>query len=170
MSNGTFKLRDSKLLVPAWIAVLFGIITPIGFSTNAMLTKHLISQKVGFDATTLAFSSQFVVNVIVLIAGIIYWSSSAQKTFEPILFWYGLFGSAFNSLGIVCVQNAVALGPAGPAQALATTCCLLLTIFEAIKDRQAPSTLEIIGLVIGTFGALIIVIPRWFENKIRIIK
>lgn len=55
-------------------------------------------------------------------------------------------------------------GPAGPASALTQVGNIGLTIIEAAKNHKIPKWPEIIGLVIGTLGALIIVVPKWFEK------
>jgi drug/metabolite transporter (DMT)-like permease len=149
--------------ISPWVPVVFGIITPIGFSTNGILVKHLVGPKVRFDTSTLAFTGYFVVNVIVIIFALIFWSSWGMR-FDLYLFWLGLAGSIINTLGIVCAQIAVAKGPAGPASALSASGNILLTIIEAFKHERIPTYSECMGLVIGIFGALILVIPHWFEN------
>jgi hypothetical protein len=58
---------------PSWIPVLFGIVAPISFSAYAMLTKNLTSERVGFNATVISFSTQFTNNLILIIFAIIYW-------------------------------------------------------------------------------------------------
>jgi drug/metabolite transporter (DMT)-like permease len=121
-----------------------------------------------FDPSTLAFSGYLTVNVIVIIVGITWnWTNFM---FDPHLFWLGLAGSIINTLGIVCAQNAIAKGPAGPASALSAAGNILLTIIEALKYKRVPNHFEILGLLIGTLGALILVVPNWFYyycNKIK---
>jgi drug/metabolite transporter (DMT)-like permease len=86
--------------VPTWVPVIFGLITPVSFTCNGILTKHLTSDKVGFNPSTISFSAYFVVNIIVLIVAIPYW---VQVDFSQSLFWIGFIGSVINTLGIVCI-------------------------------------------------------------------
>ena len=139
-----------------WIPVLFGIATPMFFTTNGLLTKHLTSERIGFNASTISFTSYFIVNVIVMIVAIPYWS---MYGFSQYLFWLGLVGSIINTLGIVCIQNALSLGPAGPVSAIAAVSAVLLVVVEAVKHSKMLSIMETIGLVLGIYGALILVIP-----------
>ena len=53
----------------------------------------------------------------------------------------------------------MANGPAGPASALAAVSNLLLVIIEAVKNQEMLSLLEIVSLLFGTFGAMILVVP-----------
>lgn len=57
----------------------------------------------------------------------------------------------------------MAKGPAGPASAVSGLNYILFTVIEAILHRQCPRTLEITGLIIGIIGAMIVVVPTWFE-------
>lgn len=58
---------------PAWIPVVFGLVTPCMFTTNGMFTKKVLSPEVGFDASDISFSAYFAVNVLVMIAAVPYW-------------------------------------------------------------------------------------------------
>ena len=58
---------------PSWIPVMFGLVAPLSFSAFAMLTKNLTSERVGFNATILSFSSQFSINLLLIIVAVIYW-------------------------------------------------------------------------------------------------
>lgn len=112
--------------------------------------------RVGFNPSTLSFSSNLVVNSTILIFALIYWNIVA---FSQYLFWLGMVGSIINTFGIVFMQNAMAIGPAGPASALAAVSNLLLVVIEAVKNQEMLSLLEIISLLFGTFGAMILVVP-----------
>ena len=148
--------------VPAFLPVLFGIVTPCCFTANGMLTKHLTSRlKHPFNPSTLAFSSYLIVNLIILIGAIIFW---ADVIFSSYHFWIGLVGSFINTIGIVCIQNAITTGPAGPASAIAALSCLLLVVIEAIKMQQMLSVYELFGFIFGCVGSLILVIPQIFEK------
>ena len=116
--------------MPSWVPVLFGVCTPITFTANSMLTKHLSIHQANFNASTISFSSYLVVNIIVIIFAIPYW---CLVEFSPYLFWVGFFGALINTLGLVCVQIAVSIGPAGPVSAIGACSNPALVIIEAIR-------------------------------------
>lgn len=142
---------------PAWIPVLFGLVTPMTFCSNGILTKHITHPRIGFNASRLSFNVYFAVNLLIMIYAIIYWQNNP---FNSYLFWMGLVGSIINTLGIVCIQNALSRGPAGPISALAATPSFFLVIIESIKNQTLPSTMEWIALVFGIYGAFVLVIPK----------
>ena len=144
-----------------WVPALFGVFTPVFFSLNGVLTKHITSEKIGFDATNITFTAYLLVNIFLLIFAIPYWTI---VNFDKKLFWIGLFGSVINVLGLVCIQNALAKGPAGPVSAIAAVSTLLVVIIEAIINHKMLNFMELIGVILGFFGAMILVIPEQFEK------
>jgi drug/metabolite transporter (DMT)-like permease len=154
------KLTEVKAKCATWVPVLFGVITPCMFCTNGMFTKKILSPEIGFDASNISFSAFGVVNVLVLCAAIPYW---INVSFNQYLLWVGGVGAIINTLGLVCIQNALKLGPAGPVSAIAATSTVLLVIIEAAKHARMISVYEGIGLIFGVYGALILVIPEKFE-------
>jgi len=87
--------------MPTWSAVLFGIITPLCFTTNGVLTKYLTNKKRNpFDPSNLSYSSYLWTNVVVIIAAIPYW---ILVSFSLRLFVIGLVGGLINTLGLVWV-------------------------------------------------------------------
>lgn len=139
-----------------WVPVIFGILTAMAFTSNGMLTKHLTSPRINFNASTISYSAYLAINVIVIIAAIPYW---LYFGFSQYLFWMGLLGSFFSTLAIVSFQNAISIGPAGPVAAIVALSQVLLFVVEAFRNSKVPSSFEIIGLALGFFGAIIIVIP-----------
>ena len=51
MANAAPVISNGKIepTVPTWIPVLFGIVTPVSFTMSGIMTKHLSSERVGFD-------------------------------------------------------------------------------------------------------------------------
>ena len=84
--------------------------------------------------------------------------------FEQGTFITGLWGSIINAIAIVFIQNANATGPLGPVAAIGAMYSPLLVIFEALKQHKLISILELIGCIIGTYGALLMVIPKFFQK------
>jgi len=148
-------------LTPTWVPVLFGLITPCSFTSNGVLTKHLTSEKVGFNPSRISFSAYLIVNILVLLFAIPYW---VKVEFSAYLFWVGFAGSIINTLGIVSIQNALSCGPAGPISAIAAVASVLLVVIEAVKTWKMLSIMELIGLIFGIYGALVLVIPTFFEK------
>lgn len=146
---------------PTWVPALFGLVTPMTFCSNGILTKHLTSDKVGFNPSRLSFNIYFLVNLVIMIIAIIYWQN---YPFNKQLFYLGLGGSIINTCGIVCIQNALSNGPAGPISALAATPSFFLVIIESIKYGKVPSTMEWIALVFGFYGAMVLVIPDYMAK------
>jgi drug/metabolite transporter (DMT)-like permease len=159
--------------LPSWIPVVFGVLTPVFFTTNGILTKHLTgTRKEGepaltekekmklFEPSNIAFSAYIVVNIVILIAAIPYW---VLVHFSLKLYLLGLVGAIVNTLGLTAVQIALSCGPAGPVSALTTVSNLALVVIEAIKHKAVPRPLEFIGLFTGMIGALIFVIPDVFR-------
>lgn len=101
-----------------------------------------------------------------MIFAVPYWNN---VYFNLDLFWIGFFGSIINVIGLVCLQNALSTGPAGPVSAITATACLYNVVIEAFINHKMLSYLESICLVLGFFGALILVIPNQFEKLLRII-
>ena len=108
------------------------------------------------------FSTISAVNALVLIASIFYFANVGK--FDTYLFAIGLAGSFFETIGIVCITKAFSCGPAGLVAAMGTSTNLFLTIIEAIKHQRSLSQMETIGLLLGIYGALVLVIPHVFEK------
>lgn len=90
-----------KGLVPAWIPVLYAVLTPIMFSIQGLFIKHLTTPKMGFDATCVTFgASSFVCTILILVGVGWYWQ---KNPFDSYLFSVGLIGSIFDTAGIVLI-------------------------------------------------------------------
>lgn len=115
ISNTKTTLNVHKL--PAYVPVIFGVLTPVFFTLFGMTQKHMTSERVGFDPSFISNSAVFSVNVIILVVAIFYWSGAH---FQYKLFICGFVGSVFDTLGKVTSLNALAYGPGGPSTALVT--------------------------------------------------
>lgn len=67
-------VKDGELL-PVWMPVLFGILTPVTFCLSNILLRYLTDDNKGikFNGTTISMSSIFSVNLIILIFSIVFW-------------------------------------------------------------------------------------------------
>jgi drug/metabolite transporter (DMT)-like permease len=148
--------------VPSWLPMMVSLFLPICFTINGILFKHLTNRRLNFNASTLQFTSYFVVNSLILVAAIIFWTTS--KNFSPLLFWIGFGGSMLNTLGIVCAQNAMAKGPMGPSIAISNTNFILFALGQVVIFNNSLSPMEIIGMLVQFLGSMVTVIPHWFES------
>ena len=131
MNTGPTKVVADKQLLPAWIAITFGVFTPILVTFNVLLTKHLVSKRIGFDPSTLTFSALAQMNFLIFVfAAIPYWK---KVEFDKNMFITGLWGSIVNAVAIVFIQNANKRGPLGPVAAIGAMYSPLLVIVEALK-------------------------------------
>ena len=71
----------------------------------------------------------------------------------------GLWGSIVNAIALTLIQNANQRGPLGPVAAIGAMYSPLLVVVEALKQHKGVSMLELVGLLAGTYGALLMVIP-----------
>lgn len=138
------------------------LIAPFGYTAEAMLAKHLTRERIGFDSLNVTFSTILAVNSLALIGSIFYFSKVGG--FTTYLFWAGLAGGFFDSVGIVCCSKAYSLGPCGLVSAIITSINLFLTIIEAIKHQRDLSFWEKVGLSLGLYGALVLAVPKFFEK------
>ena len=119
-------------VLPTWIPVIFGILTPMCFTTNGILLRKLTSPKYGinFNGTTMSFTTYFIVNLLILIFAAFFWQS---HHFSKDLFWLGTIGSIINTVGISCLNTAITKGPMGPVSSIAALSNIMLVIEEAIR-------------------------------------
>jgi multidrug transporter EmrE-like cation transporter len=97
--SSLFNMEVAEIL-PTWVPVIFGVITPMSFTANGMIVKTLTKPEVGFNPSVLSYSAYLVVNLVVLIGAIIYWT---MWTFDSYLFLVGLIGSMINTVGIAFI-------------------------------------------------------------------
>jgi len=86
--------------LPTWVPVLFGLITPLSFTANGLIVKSLTSDEMKFHPSNLSFSAYFLVNCLVLVGAIIYWTN---YDFDSYLLVVGLIGSMINTCGIAMI-------------------------------------------------------------------
>jgi hypothetical protein len=142
--------------MPSWVPIFLGVLTPIGFIFENIFIKTLTSEEIGFNATRVSFQAYLMANIIFGIVGIFYYS---DHVFDFRLLWVGSAGSIIVTLGIVCINNAFSLGPAGPCSAIASTPPFFFVVICAIKDSRFPGPLELVALLFGTIGTFYILAP-----------
>lgn len=146
--------------------VMFSIATPFVFTLNSILVRKLTSADYGlnFNATDMAMSGYFFVNLLILIVSICFWQS---HQFDMQLFVIGTIGSIINTIGISLNTTALSKGPLGPVSAIAACSNILLVVEEAIRNLTVPNWVEFLALILGLIGVLEIVYPEMFEKLFR---
>jgi hypothetical protein len=118
------------------LAVIFGVITPLGFATNAIFVRFL-TYELNFDPKRLQFSAGTWMSIINLSIAVVFWHYNPNdhyKSFNLTLFWWGFGGSIINILGLVSLQSALSKGPAGPISAFVSLSNVLLTAAECFYN------------------------------------
>ena len=89
-------------ILPLWIPLVTGFLVPIFFAINAILTKHLTSDRVGFNPSKLTYSTLGFLNIFILLLGIILWSNGTL-IFDKPAFFIGMVSSSILTIGIVWI-------------------------------------------------------------------
>jgi hypothetical protein len=96
-----------------------------------------------------------------MMIGIYYWT---HFYFVKRFFILGFFGSILNTVGIVFIVNALAIGPAGSSTALCNLSHILLMFSQSIIYWKLPSVFEVTGMLFGIIGSLVLTVPQIFYN------
>ena len=105
---------------------------------HSVWTKHLTTERIGFDPIDLSFSSLGFINLIILIVAIPYWITNGLNQSQ---FWIGLIGSIISAIGLAALMKAISCGPVGPVLAVGDGYPPLLAIIVAIKNQKMISLL-----------------------------
>ena len=141
--------------IPFWIPILMGVITPFVFTIMMGFAKH-VTLKRNVNVQNLSFNSELFLNSIVLIMGIIRWST---VEFRPSLIIFGIFSGIFEPLGKAFSITATSYGLAGPASAIMALSPPLLVVVESIEKQTMLSTVEMLSLALSIIGILVLVAP-----------
>eukprot|EP00347_Sterkiella_histriomuscorum_P014658 403360042 len=133
-----------------YISILFALLSPLSLSVKHIFIRKFKKQYDSWDVSIdgLIFEYQ----IYLLIA--IYYFSQSQVVWEDLLI--GTIGSLFIAVGKISIALAVANGIAGPAASLSTTQVIYLTLLTTLVQGQTLKAFEIIGLICGIIGAIII--------------
>ena len=84
-----------------------------------------------------------------------------KGSFDFTLWWNGALASLFNLLGCMFAIACFATGcPIGPASALLSTQTIVVVVFTAIATATFPNWMQVVGLIFGLFGAMLLTIPK----------
>jgi len=93
------KLIDGQL-VPKYVAVFFGAITPIFFVTASLFTKHVTKPSVGFNAQTIWASGSLLGSLIIFFVVVVFFSDKLHWNAK--IYSVGFFSAIFDTLGKYC--------------------------------------------------------------------
>lgn len=114
--DGSVETVHKKAEMEAWIPITCAVVFPVLLTWNNLLTKFMTKDKVGFNPSRVTYFTFGLMNIGILAISIPIWIR--DKNFSPELFFVGFVGSCVNILGIICCQNAIAVGPIGPIMAI----------------------------------------------------
>ena len=140
-----------------------GLLVPIGMAKNVIITKHLTSERVGFDATRMTFTCIGGMSLIEIVIAVFLWKYELMR-WDLKYFLVGLMTSIIMSIGIVAMQNAIKNGPAGPCMAISALSSPLLVIVQAVIQQKGLPWIQILAIIIGMLGVFIMVLPSFFEK------
>lgn len=101
-----------KKAFPGYVPVIFGILTPVFFTSQGILTKYMtgerkpgvvlseMDEKRKFTADNLNLSTTLYTNILILCAAIPYW---CLVDFNLYLFILGTVGAVINTLGLTSI-------------------------------------------------------------------
>lgn len=64
--------NDSKLS-PAWVPISFALMFPCMVTWNGLITKHITSEKIGFDPSRVTYFTFFIMNTLIMMVSIVIW-------------------------------------------------------------------------------------------------
>ena len=130
------------------LAILCGLGGPTVVSTQHFLIRKYKPQYDGVEQALDAAVIEFFVLTLFLIP----LSGNTEFTITMNDIWLGGLAGLLMCLGRIFVTIGVAVGLAGPAEALMSTHALYQSVLSAIFDGQSLSLLEILGVLLGLAG------------------
>lgn len=134
------------------IAVFLAILGTLILCIRTILVRYF-TEKFGFDSFSFTAASYFVGGLIFTIISVVNFMRYGENA---IFVLKCVLSGMINSFGFILVNHATTTGYAGPAAALVNIQTIIHTILSAIILRQIPGTLQIIAVVIGLLGSVLI--------------
>ena len=146
--------------LPVWKAVAASLIPPVAISCNALHAKY-VSKNVRLNSYDFTIAYWGLIALIFQIVGGIYFTSNRDdEVFDVKLWTSGTIASFLNVLGSAfCIASFSTGAPMGPISAIVNSQTIIITTITSIMARTMPTTLQIIGLIIGIIGAMVLTIP-----------
>lgn len=158
-TKAVFVHEDDR--VPVWLAILVSFTMPCICTLFIVVIKH-VNDTLRIASYDFTIAYWMVASAAYLIVGAIDWKSHHGETFSWSLWFDGTFGSLFNLLGCVFAISCFSVPGCsiGPATAVINTQTILVVILSSIIDKSVPNLMQIIGLILGLTGAMILTLPK----------
>lgn len=134
------------------VPILIGTLAAFYISIRTIYIKHF-KKKYGISAPEFISLSCVPTGVVFLVLALVFLVPEGV----PIKFVvYGLIGSVFQQCAMFVVYYATSTGLAGPASAIVSLQVIISVVLELVINGQIPLFLEILGVILGISGAMII--------------
>ena len=144
---------------PLWVAVLCSCIMPLVCTFFIIVIKHS-NETLMLDAKDWTIAYWGLASLVFQICGIVSFMGN-EGSFDMAKWVNGFIASLFNLIGSLFAISSYATGcPIGPCSALITTQTIVVVVASAILTQTMPPRLQIIGLLFGIFGAMLLTIPE----------
>ena len=148
----TSNFTEYEMRAFGGLAVLFGILAPLFWTTKAYFLRRSIEQK-SFKTWDVGIDHMLYQSAIQTLIYVTYLGSHA---FELHLFLEGLLVGVFFLLGGIFATMAFQTGPGGPINAIITTQIIYQTVINAVAFGQDVSSYELAGIASGMSSTLLI--------------
>jgi hypothetical protein len=141
-----------------YVPVLFSFCMPLTLSLLQVVLKTVVVVK-KVDAKEFSFAYYGFIATSFFIAGLV--SFYRNKGSFSIHYWLiGLVGSFCQVFGVFFAISGVATGaPLGPQSAVINCQTIVVTFVYSLISFKLPTIVQLVGLLFGFVGALILVIP-----------
>jgi len=140
------------------LAVFIALGTPVLFAMRNVWVK--VSKIKGeMNPSNLTLASSSLVSIILVILSFIL---LPIEEFGKEIFFRMLIASFCSIVALMFLSNAMASGYSGPVSALGNIQPIVHTTLNAIFLSEIPTWLQIVGLALGTIGAIVIALGPMF--------
>ena len=156
-SEAAVVVVDGK--TPTYVAVLVSLLMPIVCTAFANLIKYA-DVRLRLNALDWNCAFNGIMFLTFQVVGIVNFSTGAVE-FDFKMWVCGSLASVLNVLGLVFAVSAFNSNgaPFGPIGALINMQAIVVCIVDAIASSNVPQVMQIVGMVLGILGALILTIP-----------
>ena len=161
LSKASTSVEDEEEpSLPIWKAVAASLIPPVAISCHALYANY-VSKNVRLSSYDFTIAYWGLIALVFQIVAVIFFTTNSDdEVFDVKLWTKGTIASFLNVLGSAfCIASFSTGSPMGPIVAIVDSQTILITPITSIMARTMPTTLQLIGLIIGILGALILTIP-----------
>lgn len=152
VSSKRNESADLPITASPVVAVILAIISTVILCIRTILVKFY-TEKFEIDSFTFTAASYFIGGLVFTIVSLINFAMYG----EDIMFIIKcVLSGMINSFGFILVNHSTTTGYAGPAAALVNIQTIIHTILSAIIMNQVPTTQQIIAVVVGLGGSVLI--------------